>query len=180
MKKKVLILNESYMPLNITTHKKVIKMYVQGKIDILEQYDDQCYKNGIPKNPAVVRLKHTIHMGKTRKIYKEFTRINILERDNFSCQYCNKNLSLKTMHWDHIIPRDRGGPTNFTNIVASCLKCNQNKENKSLKESGLKLKCKPSIPYESSCVYTIIMNRINRHLGNEIEESWKSYIYWKK
>jgi 5-methylcytosine-specific restriction endonuclease McrA len=180
MKKKILILNESYMPINITTHKKVIKMIAQEKLDVIEVYNNEYYHNGFPKNPSVVRLRHTIKMGKTRKIYKEFNRRNVLERDNYRCQYCSKLIDHKTMHWDHVIPREQGGPTNYTNIVACCLKCNQKKENKSLDKSGMKLKCTPEAPYESSSVYAIIINRINHLIGPSKEITWENYIYWNK
>jgi hypothetical protein len=51
----------------------------------------------------------------------KFTRHNIFERDKNTCQYCGKTCDRKDLNLDHVIPRDRGGPTTWENIVCSCI-----------------------------------------------------------
>ncbi len=54
----------------------------------------------------------------------KFTRHNIFERDKNTCQYCGDVFDRKDLNLDHVIPRDRGGPTTWENIVCSCIECN--------------------------------------------------------
>ena len=49
----------------------------------------------------------------------KFTRHNIFERDHNTCQYCGGTFERKDLNLDHVIPRDRGGPTTWENIVCS-------------------------------------------------------------
>ena len=59
----------------------------------------------------------------------KFTRRNVFERDRFTCQYCGKRFEPKELNIDHVIPRDKGGPTNWENVVCSCINCNSRKAN---------------------------------------------------
>jgi 5-methylcytosine-specific restriction endonuclease McrA len=54
----------------------------------------------------------------------KFTRHNIFERDKNTCQYCGRVFERKDLNLDHVLPRDRGGPTTWENIVCSCIPCN--------------------------------------------------------
>ena len=47
---------------------------------------------------------------------------------------------------DHVVPRSKGGKTEYGNIVAACRRCNTKKGDKPLKTSGLVLKRKPVHP----------------------------------
>ena len=54
----------------------------------------------------------------------KFNRQNLLERDDYKCQYCGKKLPTKELNMDHVVPRDRGGGTSWENVVISCIRCN--------------------------------------------------------
>jgi 5-methylcytosine-specific restriction endonuclease McrA len=55
-------------------------------------------------------------------------RMMILERDQY-CGYCHIELDKKTMTIDHMIPMSKGGEIHCpSNMVASCKKCNSDKE----------------------------------------------------
>jgi 5-methylcytosine-specific restriction endonuclease McrA len=53
----------------------------------------------------------------------KFTRHNIFERDKNTRQYCGRGFDRKDLNLDHVILRDRGGPTTWKNIVCSCIEC---------------------------------------------------------
>ena len=53
----------------------------------------------------------------------KFNRQNLLERDDFRCQYCGKVFAPKELNMDHVLPRDRGGGTSWENVVTSCIRC---------------------------------------------------------
>lgn len=59
-------------------------------------------------------------------------RVQIIERDHYLCAYCGG--LAKTV--DHVIPIDRGGTNDKSNLVAACNKCNSLKGTKTLKEWG--------------------------------------------
>jgi len=48
--------------------------------------------------------------------------------DSGKCAYCGCCDS--KLHWEHIIPKSRGGPDNIDNLVQSCPKCNLKKSKK--------------------------------------------------
>jgi len=59
-------------------------------------------------------------------------------RDKFTCQYCQKVIKLPNDYeMDHIIPKTRGGKSNYQNLVTSCRECNQKKLDKTPDEVGL-------------------------------------------
>lgn len=53
-------------------------------------------------------------------------RVDIFERDGWSCVYCESPVTLRD-HIDHVIPRSRGGSDDPSNLVASCAPCNLSK-----------------------------------------------------
>lgn len=54
-------------------------------------------------------------------------KCNIALRDKYTCQYCGEHLTIKTATVDHIIPRCKGGKTDWHNVVLSCYSCNTSK-----------------------------------------------------
>ena len=103
----------------------------------------------------------------------KFTRHNIFERDKNTCQYCGQVFDRKDLNLDHVIPRDRGGPTTWENIVCSCVPCNTRKSNHTPSECGMHLIRKPKKPKWRPFV------QIN--FGVEYHDSWKHFLdlaYW--
>jgi hypothetical protein len=76
----------------------------------------------------------------------KYSRKNIFERDNHSCQYCNRKLSQSTYTIDHIIPKCLGGKDTFKNIVLACKDCNARKGGRTPEQSGMKLIAQPKEP----------------------------------
>lgn len=56
----------------------------------------------------------------------------ILERDDFTCQYCGaKDGPLEA---DHVMPKSRGGTDEYNNLVCACMRCNRSKSDKTPEE----------------------------------------------
>jgi len=51
-------------------------------------------------------------------------RIKILERDNFTCQYCGRKPPEVQLEIDHIHPKSKGGVDKEHNLRTSCRDCN--------------------------------------------------------
>lgn len=81
-----------------------------------------------------------------------FSRRNVYRRDRNRCQYCGTRPSIEDLTVDHVIPRSRGGKTNWINCVLSCVKCNRRKSNRTLAEAGVRLIREPREPTWSPCL----------------------------
>ncbi len=83
----------------------------------------------------------------TRWLYQRSGRLpcslaNVLRRDGHACAYCGREASTR----DHIVPRSRGGPTSWLNLVAACVACNSNKRDRTPEQAGLHLRVQPFVP----------------------------------
>jgi hypothetical protein len=70
--------------------------------------------------------------------------VAVLARDRFACAYCGSRAKPITM--DHVIPRSRGGKTDFDNCVACCRACNHRKGALLPREAGMALRHRPWQP----------------------------------
>ena len=61
-------------------------------------------------------------------------RFIILERDNFTCQYCGRKPPHVELQIDHIYPKSKGGLNNADNYKTACADCNQGKSDYILME----------------------------------------------
>mgnify|MGYP001276072646 CR=1 FL=1 len=164
LSKKVLLLNSSYEPMTIVDAKKAILMMLSEKVESIEQTQYYIHSSHLKLPlPSVIKLKSYIYI-KSRHI--PLTRKNIIQRDNFTCQYCGKYS--KNITIDHIIPRDKNGKDNWENLVAACLKCNFKKGNKLINQTNMKLLKKPTKP---SYIY-----QLQAHV-KKTNKSWKPYLF---
>ncbi|HAC66075.1 MAG TPA: HNH endonuclease [Cyanothece sp. UBA12306] len=160
---KVLVLNASYEPLNITSWRRAVVLLLKGKAEQLEDNGQFIYTD-FPL-PSVIRLRYYVRVP-----YKEIplTRRNILERDRHTCQYCNYRGEQLTL--DHIIPRSRGGGDTWENLAAACVRCNVKKGNRTPKEANMTLLCQPRRPY-SSLHFELV-----KHTRNNLNHEWRKYV----
>ena len=59
-------------------------------------------------------------------------RLQVLERDNFTCQFCGRSPQKDgvSLEVDHIIPVSRGGRTELSNLQTLCQDCNRGKSDR--------------------------------------------------
>ena len=57
-------------------------------------------------------------------------RLHILKRDGYRCTYCRIEISDDSYVLDHLIPIINGGTNRKFNLVATCHKCNERKQDK--------------------------------------------------
>jgi hypothetical protein len=57
-------------------------------------------------------------------------RWDVLDRDNFTCQYCGASAPAVKLEIDHLVPRSKGGNDVIDNLVTACVACNQGKSAK--------------------------------------------------
>ncbi len=54
-------------------------------------------------------------------------RFDVLNRDNFTCQYCGRKAPNVILEIDHIHPKSKGGINDLNNYATSCIECNRGK-----------------------------------------------------
>lgn len=161
-----LLLNSSYEPIKVISWRRAITLFFTGKVEVVEEYDREIRSVSIAvKAPSVVRLLKYARVG-TRK--PPLSRLNILARDDFRCQYCLKDLPHKEATLDHVMPRSRGGKTSWNNVVSACGPCNRRKGGRTPKEARMNL-FKP--PVEPGWVPVLTVR-----LNGRLPESWRQFL----
>lgn len=119
----------SVAPLSVWTFRRVLAREMLGKIVVLERHDVEfrSSRGEVYSPPSVIMLKRYAP-SPTRP---RFTRMNLFARDGFRCQYCGERFRPDELTFDHVIPRSRGGGTNWENIVSACAPCNTSKGSRS-------------------------------------------------
>ena len=164
-----LLLNADYRPIEVVHWKRAICLWFSDKVDVIEEYRDLDI-NSVSismKCPAVIRLTKYRKNFDRKKV--KFSRFNVFQRDNFTCQYCSNEHSAKELTFDHVIPRLHGGKTSWTNIVTSCYPCNSKKGSRLPEEIGMRPYKRPIEPSPSD--YSKFLSYKNT------PEQWRSYIF---
>ncbi|MCS7263539.1 MAG: HNH endonuclease [Armatimonadetes bacterium] len=139
----VLVLNRNYEPLNVVSAKRAIVLLMKGKAEMVKSANGliiQATRESIPV-PSVVRLMVYARRPPARV---RLNRRSILIRDDYTCQYCGYHGPGLTI--DHVIPKDKGGKTDWDNLVACCTRCNSKKGNRTPEEAGMILRKRPRKP----------------------------------
>ena len=164
---KSLVLNYSYEPLQFCSAKRAIIMIFNERAEFIES-DGYVIRSPTTtfKLPAVIRVLNIVKRSKRRGI--SFSKKNILRRDNFTCQYCG--VSNNSLTVDHVLPKSRGGKSNWINVVVACKPCNLKKGDQTPSERGMQLLTKPSKP-EFYWPFFNIPTGPTSHL-----EIWRKYL----
>lgn len=163
---KVLVLNSSYQPINVTTLSRGFKLVFKGKAEIVEHLPDRpiITSNKEYKRPTVIRLLRYVTVP-----FRQVTlsRQNIYRRDDYKCVYCN---SREDLTLDHVIPKSKGGQNSWKNLVTCCSDCNVKKGDMNvsdfLTQYNLKMNHEPYKPH-----YLTYIERLN-----SFHDSWKIYV----
>lgn len=189
----VLVLNRLWQAVNVCSVRRALTLLFEGNAQVVCGDDEGEFKTfsfsqwrDIPgqfrEDDTVATVSFRIRVPRVillmvfdRLPKKEvkFTRHNIFERDKNTCQFCGRVFDRKDLNLDHVMPRDRGGPTSWENIVCSCIPCNTRKANRTPAEAGIRLIRKPKRPKWRPFVQV--------SFGAPIHESWKHFLdiaYW--
>jgi 5-methylcytosine-specific restriction endonuclease McrA len=141
-----LVLNASFEPLHIVTWQRALQLLFQGKVEVVEESDQEVRTVRFTiKVPAVLRLLTYIPLARKKEIVR-FSRVNIFLRDQSNCQYCGCKFNKTHLTLDHVIPIVQGGKKCWENIVTACKPCNQQKGGRTPSQAGMQLIRKPKQP----------------------------------
>ncbi len=140
-----LVLNASYEPLCVVPVKRAIVLVLKQKAEIVHAADRVVRsERSIFAAPSVIRLVHFVRVPFRNRV--PLNRRAVFTRDGHRCQYCGASAE----NLDHVVPRSKGGPHTWDNVVASCTPCNARKGDKLLEHTNMVLRRRPVAPSSST------------------------------
>jgi 5-methylcytosine-specific restriction endonuclease McrA len=190
----VLVLNRLWQAVNVCSVRRALTLLFDGNAQVVFGEGDGDYRtlnfqqwrdlsaadpeadssvNTVSFRIRVPRVILLMGFDRFPKKEVKFTRHNLFERDRNTCQYCGRVFDRRDLNLDHVIPRDRGGPTTWENIVCSCIPCNTRKANRTPAEAHMHLVRKPKRPKWRPFVQV--------SFGASMHDSWRHFLdvaYW--
>jgi 5-methylcytosine-specific restriction endonuclease McrA len=187
----VLVLNRSYLPIHVTSVRRAFSLLYQGiaravdeqyqtfdfdgwrQLAVARDMDAIGTAGGLIRVPRVIVL---IAFDRLPSRHVRFSRINLMARDNFRCQYCGSRPSRSELNLDHVVPRSLGGHSTWENVVTSCVDCNRRKGGRTPKQAQMALRRQPVRPRWTPLV--------NLMLSTVRYQEWRPYLnvvdasYW--
>lgn len=160
----VLVLNQNYEPLNVCNVRRALVLVLRGKAEVIETA--QAVYHTARANfllPSVIRLIHLIRRPRPKV---RLTRKEVFARDGWRCVYCGKEA--KDLTLDHVLPRHRGGPHSWENLVSACKSCNHRKAGRTPAEARMEMTHPPAAPRVS------IYHSFFPYLGTQLE--WRKFV----
>ena len=140
--RRALVLNQNYEPLNVCSARRAFVLVHYGKAEVIERIERGLRGvDAVFDLPSVIRLQYQVRRPRPQL---RLTRREIFARDHGRCQYCGRASADLTL--DHVLPRHRGGPHEWENLVAACRACNHRKGGRTPTEARMKLLRQPSRP----------------------------------
>ena len=162
--RKVLVLNADYRAFSVCSVYKAFVLVYMDKADIVNRTKDLLLRT-IDKAyevPTVIKLRNYVNIPYRNVM---LSRQNVFKRDKCKCVYCS---STKDLTIDHVIPKSRGGKTQWDNLVTACKRCNSKKGDMLLEEiDDMEL---PYKPFRPSFVMFL------RDFSNSGDDSWIEYL----
>lgn len=165
----------SYVPLSLWPWQEVMKAVFLGRVNVVATYDIVVRSPSVQiPLPSVVSLKK--YQPPTRR-HAAFTRFNVFLRDFFRCQYCGRKYSTQNLTFDHVMPRSRGGKSNWENVVTACVSCNHSKGRYLLRElkPRFQLRRTPVAPSHFE-----LQSNARHFPPRHLHETWRDFCYWNE
>lgn len=165
LQRHVLVLNRLWQAVNVCTVERALSLLFMGHAQVVDPADDGFntynFSEWLDFNEAaggedvvrsvsikirIPRIILLLFFDRMPNKEVKFTRQNVFERDKNICQYCGKKFDRKDLNIDHVVPRQHGGLTTWTNVVCSCIECNSRKANRTPEQARMMLIRKPKKP----------------------------------
>jgi 5-methylcytosine-specific restriction endonuclease McrA len=157
-----LVLNATYEPLCVVPQRRAIVLVLTAKAVIVEGGEGWVRSPTRRVDiPAVVRLARFVRVPYRADV--PLTRKGVLARDGHRCAYCGAPAT----SLDHVVPRSRGGPHSWDNVVAACSRCNHTKADRMVADLGWRLRADPRAP--SGTAWRVLGTR-------RVDPRWSSYL----
>jgi 5-methylcytosine-specific restriction endonuclease McrA len=159
----VLVLNATYEPIHVCGVKRAVVLLLKEKAEVVEAGGGELHaeRTSLPR-PAIIRLR--TYAPVPRRNRRRLTRRAVFARDEWACQYCGSGSDLTV---DHVIPRSKGGSSEWENVVACCASCNRRKADRLPHQARMFPKCTPRAPHPSIFIQIACVR---------VPESWDPWL----
>ncbi|MFK8002452.1 MAG: HNH endonuclease [Polyangiales bacterium] len=154
---RVLVLNKSFQPVRITSARIAFSLLYGDRAFAMDaRYEPMDFDEwsslpaadgpSIATPSSVLRVPRLLLLRDYNKVPRtplRLSRKNIFLRDGNVCAYCDAR---EKMTLDHVLPKSRGGPSTWENLVACCRPCNERKGRRTPDEAKMPLRRKPKRP----------------------------------
>ena len=195
----VLVLNRSFVPVNVTTAKRAFCLLCKALAQVVELQQGQMELHSFESWQQVSEMKRKMGLAEDhsewvstvsfeievpriiRLVFQDkfyhrpagLNRRNIFARDESRCQYCGKKFPSSELSIDHVIPLSLGGKTRWDNVACACAECNKRKGGRLPSEAGMKLIRRPFAPKGDPAIRLKL--RLKKYY------SWRQFLddaYW--
>jgi 5-methylcytosine-specific restriction endonuclease McrA len=162
---RVLVLNASYEPINVCTVRRAAVLILKNRAEVLEKGEVALHAESftLPR-PIVIRLLSYVRIPRDAH-RRKITRRAVFARDRWTCQYCGHERGSLTV--DHVIPRSKGGPSTWENIVTCCAPCNRRKGDRLPKQANMVPSRRPKAPNPTIFIHVATQT---------IPAAWEQYL----
>lgn len=159
---RALLLNASNEVLCVVSSRRAVVLVLKDKAEIVHRNgaEFRSERRSVPV-PNVIRLVHYVRVP--FRATAPLSRRAVFARDGHRCQYCGRPAE----NLDHVLPRSRGGPHTWENVVASCRTCNARKEDRLPHECGMTLRRAPVAPHATTSLIAA---------AGPIDPMWQQYL----
>ena len=140
-----LVLNATYEPLCVVPSRRAVVLCLTSKAVAVADTGTVVHsaRTSLPV-PSVVRLTRFVRVPYRATV--PLTRKAVFARDGGRCVYCGAAAT----SLDHVVPKSRGGPHTWDNVVSACARCNHLKADRAVSEMGWRLRRPPTAPSGSA------------------------------
>ncbi len=157
-----LVLNATYEPLCVVPARRAVVLVLVGKAVPLATGEEVMHSSRTDVAvPAVVRLTRYVRVPYRAGV--PLTRKAVFARDGGRCVYCGAAAT----SLDHVVPRSRGGPHSWDNVVSACGRCNHVKADRTVADLGWRLRRLPVAP--TGAAWRVIGAR-------RVDPSWRPFL----
>lgn len=177
---RTLVLNADYRPLatwplSVIAGREAIAAVYRGRATVVEEWD------AVLRSPSVeIRVPKVVALNEYAPINAQpkFCRRSILLRDRFRCQYCGDRFAAPELTFDHVIPRARGGRTEWENILTCCVECNKRKRDQPANWSGRRgAGLRPLKEPRQPSTMDLLRAGLE-FIEDDARDTWGSWLYW--
>jgi len=157
-----LVLNASFEPLCVVPGRRAVVLVLTEKAVAVAESGDVVHSALVALQvPSVVRLTRFVRVPYRASV--PLTRRAVFARDGGRCVYCGAAAT----SLDHVVPRSRGGPHSWDNVVSACGRCNHAKADRAVSEMGWRLRRPPTAP--SGAAWRVVGAR-------RLDPRWRPYL----
>lgn len=177
--RRALLLNGDFRPMSVSplatlSWEDALSGVLSDRLSVVSEYDDCEVRSArqVFRVPSVVASREYVNLSRPAPK----TRWNVILAYRFTCAYCGTSgLPVEDLTFDHVIPRSRGGPSTWMNIVPACRRCNERKADRTPSEAGMPLLVKPHHPSKAQ-LNALALRHIEHRA--DLHRHWVDYLYW--